>query len=204
MFNNTINAKPLYTNNEDEELVDLGESIFNTFNIFAKQALSMIKVSDDMEMRADKIAIGAYGDEEFTELLLKYNNIHNPFTIKKDDIMIVPSMTYIKENITRTVEEQKANQDALIRNFHKFIDKNKIPKTVGSEKNNTIIPDSVGNIKAIVNKYKEANMADEGASSIKELNGKLYFGADSGMKCAMDGISTTDYLNTVIKNSNNK
>ena len=160
-----------------------------------------------MEMRPDLAAMSAYNGEEYTELLLKYNNIQNPFSLAEDDILIIPSSTQIETHTGDIVEEAKENADKLIRNLHNYVDKNKLPDTNGSEKDNSVIKKTT-DIKNLTGntatRLKEANIAPLGATQIKEVNGRLYFGTDAGMKCAANGISTSDYIKEIIKNSTDK
>lgn len=210
-FENTIDKKPLYVDNDGNVLVDLGETIFSTDNIFSGISLTLSKVAKDMDMRPDIVSRSVYGDEKYTELILKYNDIQNPFSLEHDQVLVLPSSINIDKNIMDKVETDNVSQDSLIRQYHKYIDKSKNTDTVGSEQNKTNVPKSsngnnnnsstLGDIKAAADNYKEANLANIGARAIKEIDGKLYFGADSDMKCATDGIATADYLKKIIQNS---
>ncbi len=213
MFENSIDNKSTYTNAEGYELLDLGESIFEDKFIYNGMGYTFNKVPKNMEMRPDLAAISVYNDINYTELLLKYNNIQNPFTLYEDELLIIPSSTQITKHVGTPVSETITTQDALIRNYHAYVDKNKLPNTVGSEKNSTTISKandqsnltrSSANEKLSGNtatRFKEANMAPVGSTPIKEVNGRLYFGANSGIKCAADGVTTADYFKEVIKNS---
>lgn len=232
MFKRSIDDKPKYTDNDNNTLVDLGYSIFSTDKIFNAIGYTVYRVSENLTMRPDLVARAAYGDEGHTELLLKYNNVQNPFTVNANDIMIFPSSTQIGSYVGTPIETQKQNADELIRQFHKYVDKNKKPDTIGSEKNDSKIqkPSSddsalsklTGNtatrassdaaiagvgyngLATSTSKFKEANMAAVGTSAIKEIDGKLYFGANAGVKCAADGMTTSEYMKEIIKNSTDK
>lgn len=201
-FDRSIDNKQTYVDKNGNILFDLGESIFKDDQIFAGVPLSIYRVSSGMDMRADLVTLGAYGDYDSCETLLKYNNIQNPFTIQENDVIVVPSSVHIDKHVGIKTTEQRLSQDSLIRNFHKYIDENKVPDTPGSEQNNGKIQKTNG-VKASDNtkNYKEANLADLGSRAIKEIDGKLYFGADSEMKCAVNGVNAADYLKTVINNT---
>lgn len=201
MFENTIDKKSTYKTTDGTELLDLGESIFEDKFIYNGIGYTFCKVPENMEMRPDLAAISAYNDVNYTELLLKYNNIQNPFTLYEDELLIIPSSTQIEKHVGTPVSEVNNKQDALIRNYHQYVDKNKLPNTVGSEKNNTSIKQSNNLTGNTATRFKEANLAPVGSTPIKEVNGRLYFGANSGIKCAADGITTADYFKEVIKNS---
>ena len=211
-FDRSIDNKQTYVDKNGNILFDLGESIFKDDQIFAGVPLSIYRVSSGMDMRADLVTLGAYGDYDSCETLLKYNNIQNPFTIQENDIIVVPSSVHIDKHVGIKTTEQRLSQDSLIRNFHKYIDENKVPDTPGSEQNNGKIQktngvkngnnNGTGNGASDNTKnYKEANLADLGSHAIKEIDGKLYFGADSEMKCAVNGVNAADYLKTVINNT---
>ena len=233
-FDRSIDSKQKYTDKNGTILVDLGESIFKDDQIFAGVPISIYRVAYGMDMRADLVSLAAYGDNDSCEILLKYNNIQNPFTIQENDVIVVPTSVHMNKHIGVKTTEQKLSQDSLIRQFHKYVDDKKVPETPGSEQNTTSVPKTNGNIKGgptsngynvgvgssvngasggvnsgvgtKVDNYKEANLASLGAHAIKEIDGKLYFGSDSEMKCATDGVNTADYLKTVINNTlkNNK
>lgn len=220
MFSKSIDNKKTYSTEDGYQAIDLGESIFTNDNIYDGIGYTIYRTPKEMEMRPDLAAMSAYNGEEYTELLLKYNNIQNPFSLAEDDILVIPSSTQIETHTGKIVNEQKENADKLIRNLHNYVDKNKLPDTNGSEKDNSVIKkandtskltgasntnSSGTNTKKLTGntatRFKEANLATLGASQIKEINGRLYFGTDAGMKCAANGISTSDYLKEIIKNS---
>lgn len=204
MFENSIDNKSTYLNSDGDELMDLGESIFEDKFIYSGVGYTFNKVPKNMEMRPDLAAISVYNDINYTELLLKYNNIQNPFTLYEDELLVVPSSTQIEKHVGTLLSITNTTEDALIRNYHEYVDKNKLPNTVGSEKNSTSITKTTSQTKLTGNtatRFKEANIAPVGSTPIKEVNGRLYFGANSGIKCAADGITTADYFKEVIKNS---
>jgi hypothetical protein len=41
-------------------------------------------------MRADKVAFAEYGTDEYTEYILKYSGLSNPFSIAEDDVLFIP------------------------------------------------------------------------------------------------------------------
>lgn len=207
-FSRSLDSKRKYTDDQGQELLDLGESIFTTDNIFQGTSITLSKVRKGMEMRPDIISRAVYGNEDYTELLLKYNNIQNPFAIDSDDVLVLPSAIHIERNVGEKIDDSNGpSEDSLIRQYHKYVDKSKKTDTAGSEKNTTSVPKDSKTQNAIKDqlysedKYKEANLANIGSTAIKEVDGRLYFGADADIKCATDGIATSDYLKKVIQNS---
>lgn len=176
-------------NKDNNTLVDLTSSIF-TYEKGSRIVLSVYKVPDYMKMRMDLISLAAYGTDEHTDLLMKYNSISNPFIINTDDIIFVPSLDTIESNLVEPiVYNDTANK---IRNYHRYIDKTKAPKTVGSENNNINIPKNI--------EYVEANLAPENKSSITLRNGRIYFGDDANVECSVNGITSSDFLLSKIEN----
>jgi len=199
MYTHTIDNKSKITIDSDTEVIDLGENIFKNDNIYANISLTFVRASYGMDMRPDLIARAAYSNEEYTDLLLKYNNIQNPFSVQENDIFMLPSVMQIMDNIGTSAEANAITEDALIRAYKKYVSDSKKPDSNGSEQNNNAIPKSNNNTQNV--EYKEANMADKGTSSVKEIAGTLYFGANSGMKCATDGMMTSEAIQAAIKNT---
>lgn len=210
-FENTIDNKQIIKTEDGYDILDLGSSIFKQDNIFKGVSIKLQKVGKDMDMRPDIITRAVYGDEEYTELMMKYNNIQNPFSVQEGDVIVLPPSMDIQTNVATPISIQRESDDALIRQYHKYVDKDKKPDTDGSQTNKLSVPKSTDETQVNMDvtaagspstqKLREANLANLGAKAIKELNGRLYFGADTDVKCATDGITTTEYLNTVIKNS---
>ena len=85
MYENVIDKKGIINKN-GEELVNFLTSVFKPvkstdvlFNIY--------RVPESMVMRPDLVSIAEYDSDEYTDIILKYNNISNPFSLNKDDII---------------------------------------------------------------------------------------------------------------------
>lgn len=132
-------------------MVDLTEPIFKSSDLTYNGILSYYKVSKDMEMRPDKLGFAAYGDMSYTEIILKESGIDNPFAIEVNDDLYIPSLNTVYTNV-KDLDEFDENPDYLraangkdrpydlIANYHKYIDKNKLPKSNGSEVSSVAIP----------------------------------------------------------------
>ena len=88
-----------------------------------------------------------------------------------------------------------------VKNYHKYIDKNKVPDKAGSDKVTQKSEKSPS----------EANISKKGDSGLTVKNGKIYFGAideqlvpvdDALIECATDGTTLGEFLNATIKNFN--
>lgn len=187
MFENTIDKKSI-VEIEGENIIDLTEPCFNEVksnNII----YTLRKVPYNMIMRMDLVSNAQYGNDEFTDVLLKYNDISNPFTLNYNDILYIPSSETVANDLTKIIDNEVDNAE-LIRNYHKYIDKSKVPSNVGSQKNEV----------SISKNYTEANIAQEETEPIIMRNGRIYFGSNSNVECSTDGISTSDFTIKKIEN----
>lgn len=187
MFEKVIDNKSLIIDKNDETIIDLTESCFKD-KINPNINFTLKRVPKNMIMRMDLISLAQYDTDEYTEILLKYNDISNPFTLNFDDIIIIPTFESIAENIQPKVV--KNNIAKMVRNYHRFIDTTKLPETVGSEVNNVKIKKN----------YTEPNMTKEDSKSIVMRNGRIYFGANSNVACSTDGIKSSDFNIEKLKN----
>ena len=196
MFTNTIDKKNTYTNNDGIELVDLSDSIFNS-NLKAVTC-SFYKVTKEMQMRPDLLSIASFGEDTYAEMIIKYSDICNPFAIEEDDVVAVPSLNSVYNEVKDVILSNNAeDEDAynLVKNYHKYIDKSKAPSNMGSQtspvqgnKNaaqNKSISGTVtttGGSSSANNSPVEPNMTNNGNSGISIINGRIYFGPNVSAK----------------------
>ena len=176
MFEKVIDNKSLIIDRNDETIIDLTESCFKD-KINPNINFTLKRVPKNMIMRMDLISLAQYDTDEYTEILLNF-----------DDIIIIPTFESISENIQPKVV--KNNMAKMVRNYHRFIDTTKLPETIGSEVNNVKIKKN----------YTEANMSKEDSKSIVMRNGRIYFGANSNVACSTDGIKSSDFNIEKLKN----
>ena len=94
MFDKSIDEKPLFIDEYGVETTDIGESFLNPDGAEV-ELYSVYKVPDDMEMRPDKVSLSMYGTDKYTEIVCAYNDFRNPFTIQKDDVINLVSLTSV-------------------------------------------------------------------------------------------------------------
>ena len=198
MFSRSLDRKKTYIF-DGIEVVDLSESIFDPKNAMT-QICTPYKVSKELEMRPDLVSKYLYGSTDYTEMLLKYSLINNPFSIERGDLIFAASLSNIYNPVKDTEMDTTGAFDA-VKNYHKYIDKNKVPDKAGS--------DSV--TQKIEKSPSEANISKKGDSGLTVKNGKIYFGAideqlvpvdDALIECATDGTTLGEFLNATIKNFN--
>lgn len=193
MFKYSIDKKPSINYN-NAKILNLAEPIFNMGSSIDTN-YTVYRLTDEYAMRPDLVSISAYSTDEHTEIILKLNGIINPFSIDADDVIIIPEINDVANNlIDRNAENYEG--DAAVRNTYKYIDKSKIP---------TIRPENNNFENQIIGKnITPANIAPEGASAITNRNGRIYFGENAGVLCAQNGITSGEYLVAKVLNKNNE
>jgi hypothetical protein len=189
MFLNSIDKKPLFTRPDGIEIKDLTSSMFDMkVNNYIKYTL--YKIPKEYEMRPDLISGAVYNNTLYAELILKYNGISNPFSIKEGDIILIPSLNSINAIVAKP-EGTDVDGAKAIRNSYKYIDPTKIPKTDDNFQNRQIIGGApVGAL--------PPNMAQEGEQQITYRNGRVYFGPGVDT-CLQNGMTQSDFLTNIIK-----
>lgn len=200
MFTRTLDSKGTYKIDQGIEVIDLADGIFDP-NKAMTQICSIYKVRKEYEMRPDLISSVLYGTTDYTEMILKYSLINNPFALEKDDLIYAASLADIYNPVKDTTIDSTGVFDA-VKNYHKYIDKNKVPEKPGSDKVNISIPSS--------SRDSEANISKTGDTGLTVKDGKIYFGdidnqitkVDSSIvNCATNGTSLGEFLNAALKNS---
>ena len=200
MFTRTLDSKGTYKIDQGIEVIDLADGIFDP-NKAMTQICSIYKVRKEYEMRPDLISSVLYGTTDYTEMILKYSLINNPFALEKDDLIYGASMSDIYNPVKDTAIDSTGVFDA-VKNYHKYIDKSKVPEKPGSDKVNISIPSS--------NKDSEANISKTGNTGLTVKDGKIYFGdiddqitkVDSSIvNCATNGTSLGEFLNAALRNN---
>ena len=200
MFTRTLDSKGTYKIDQGIEVIDLADGIFDP-NKAMTQICSIYKVRKEYEMRPDLISSVLYGTTDYTEMILKYSLINNPFALEKDDLIYGAAMSDIYNPVKDTEIDNTGVFDA-VKNYHKYIDKSKVPENPGSDKVNISIPSS--------SRDSEANISKTGDTGLTVKDGKIYFGdiddqitkVDSSIvNCATNGTSLGEFLNAALRNS---
>ena len=193
---NTIDNKPLYIKDDGEEIVDL---TLQSLKIVVDQPMTnFFMVVEETAMRIDVISLIALGSVDNTEMMLKFNDISNPFSINIGDILFVPDIMYARMNLAvqagndqqkldirnQYIEPEKASK--LDPSFSKYNIRNK-PKKADASKAGPALPPNFANI---------------GEKEIEIKGGKIFFGPNvskNGKKCE-EPLSKSDFLAKLIKN----
>lgn len=203
MFSKSLDNKGTYTK-DNNILKDLTESIFRLVNHDLNYIYSYYRVSKELEMRPDKISKSLYGSENYAEIIMKHSNIDNPFTIEEGDILVAPSLTTIYNNIKDVKDYETADNDRdmstydLIKNYHKYIDKSKIPNQIGSENIDLdISKDAADNFNNIKNVF--GNGANYGITRFDEFGNPI--NDDNSNSYNSYNSNNSDNINTSISAS---
>ena len=82
--------KPTLIDDNGIEYVDLSFNTLKT-NLY-DSILGIYRVESSTEMRPDLICMKYYGTTDYMDILLKSNNIFNPFSIKEGDVLVIPAI----------------------------------------------------------------------------------------------------------------
>jgi len=191
MFSNSIDNKPLFTKADGQIVRDLTQTMLDS-TVTPGLSYTAFKVPQDYVMRPDLISKSVYNTTQYTEIILKFNGISNPFSIDVGDLILVPNLDGAKEKIIKTESGYKTDL-AKIRNTYKYIDPAKIPTKSASLKEY--------DNRQIENTFLPPNFAEENTTQIIQRNGRVYFG-ESVATCVQNGVSTSELLALAIKNKN--
>jgi len=189
MFLNSLDRKPTFLRPDKIEIKDLTAPMFDLKNKnYIKY--NVYKVPKEFEMRPDLISGAVYNNSLYAEIILKFNGISNPFSIKEGDLILIPILDSIQPIISKPkgidVDGAKA-----IRNSYKYIDPLKIPKRDTTFQNRPIVGGAEEGA-------LPPNIAKEDETQITYRNGRVYFGENANT-CLQNGMSQSEFLTTVIK-----
>jgi len=132
-------------------------------------------VNDYEQARPDLIAAKHYGDPTALDIILKYNNISDPFSIKEGEKIIVP----IREIPLAKYERPKQVEENIVK--QQFIDTKRLSKK------------DQNRIKTLQKKYNKENLLPPnvlpvGKKTYKINAGKITFGVQAQSDSVVDEI----------------
>ncbi len=168
MFNNALDKKKHYTNRDGVEMLDIMDTMYT--GMYRQDSVhSVYKANRQCTMRPDYLSACLYGDEAYAEITIKSAMLSNPFALEMGDIVYAMTL----DNIYNDVKDVDMNNPEgtsmyeLVKRYHKYIDKDKVPEAAGSEPNK---------VKAVSKPALEPNISKTGSTGIVIKNGKIYFG----------------------------
>lgn len=194
-----FNIKPIVTK-DGESFKDLTyPSVRYNFNPYINGVYS---VNEQTEMRPDIASKSAYGVTDFWDILLKYNGISNPFSLCKDDRLLVPSLDDMKENLApsgsknqsaKNVRSQYIDVSKKAKNDPRLANLEKKRREAQRKKAESAGIASVNNL--------PPNIAEEGDREITIKGGKVQFGPNisKGKKECEVPMSKSEFIAKLIK-----
>jgi hypothetical protein len=140
------------------------------------------KVDVDEEMRPDLISNLYYGNENYADIICKYNNISNPFSLERNQLIKIPA----------TPEDYFVNGEDII-------DKGSIKATANLITANAKDSTRLNYLKRLGTSLTQPNLTLPNDKNIKVQNGKVIFGADV-TKVNKEDCPTPISRSNVIKN----
>lgn len=186
MFQHTLDSRKEIVDWEGNRLIDLFPSVFD-FKSNQIENYNVYKVTENFVCRPDLVSLRYYGTTEKTEYILLYNGISNPFSLDKDDILMVPNPAQADAQMKNFDSESTSmnqfglNRTLAIKNAYKYISEKKFPKANANLAfDNSNIGDT--STKRGLPTYE----VDIDAAAVVVRNGRVYFGQNSGLLSASD------------------
>ena len=170
MFTHTIDSKLSYTDKDGNIVIDISKSIFNVQGE-NNTIFTVYRLPKDMEMRPDKVSYATYGTDDYTEMILKFMVQPNPFAIETDDIVVVPTLESMFNDVIDIIPplEENENYD-FVKNYHKYIDDTKLPGLTGSESSSKSASKTSSIKNNIMGSSNEPTASGQGSEDIVSTN----------------------------------
>jgi len=196
MFKASIDNKKIIQDPNGNEIVDLTSSTFRVNQKISQYFLR--KVPSDYRMRPDLIALTELGTTDKTEYIMMFNQIGNPFSIDRDDVLLIPELIEADSmiwsgNESPTMDEDTNIQDILVKNYYKHSNRdNTVDMSSYDDFLNTEIPS--GNPTANTDTLEQGEgrapyMLRGNEEAIIIRNGRIYFNDENDV--ALGGGSGT-------------
>ena len=174
------------------------------------QDYEIVRMSDVYHMRPDLVSQMMYDTDDFTEFVLKFAGISNPFTLDDDDVLLIPNDSQAVGMMADNKNESDGGSDgvssgtmAQIRNFFKFVNTEyQSDRSSYDRLKATKIPSGVIDTTA-QQELEPPYISEDGRTSVSIRNGRVYFGEDSGMQIASQAAGAQNVTRSVQSILNN-
>lgn len=195
MFTYTIDKKPTIKDRNGNILIDFIQPLFKKNSVGVQDYMVRRIDSEKYAMRPDLVSFAMYGSDEYTEYILKFSGISNPFTLCGDDVLKIPNNNeaYGMMAVNSPADDKSSlnSKEAVIRNSFKYHDPelNAYTKDGQSYRDlkNKKIPSGIIDAGKITNKTGRIMVpyiSEDGKTAVTIRNGYVYFGEDSGLNIA--------------------
>lgn len=193
-----LDRKPTFR--KDGELI-LDLTYISVKYDYAPDIVDYVLVNESTEMRPDLLSRQAYGTLLNWDVLFKYNGISNPYSVEKSDILFVPSLEQMNDQLSTDATEN-SSVDSIRKQYVDVSKKAKEdPKLAEIEKKRrAALQAKVAKNKSISN--LPPNVAEEGSKEVVIKGGKIFFGPDVSKpahECSQP-LSKSEFIARLIKN----
>jgi len=127
MFKASLDNKKKIQDPNGNEIVDLTSSTFRVNQKISQYFLR--RVPSEYRMRPDLVALAELGTTDKTEYIMMFNQIGNPFSIDRDDVLLIPELIEADTmvwsgNESPAMDEETNIQDILVKNYYKHSNRN--------------------------------------------------------------------------------
>lgn len=194
----TVDTKPEITDNLGNRIIDFIEKDVIVQNEFEKPpAINYYLVTTEDSMRIDVISTKMYGNTDYIENILKFNEISNPYAIEEGEVFYtydLPSLDKSLRSITANSTDRNDIRDQYITPDKKSsLD----PELKKYEKRETARKPSGTNQLTL-----PPNYAGFGETEITVKNGKIIFGENVTKDAneANQPLSKSEFIAKIVKN----
>ena len=198
MFVNSIDRKKFFTRPDGVKVRDLTYSMFDlgsnnyiSYNVY--------RVPKEYQMRPDLISKSVYNNSVHAEIILKFNGISNPFSIKEGDVILIPELDSAQQKINKTGTQEGTSKADKIRNAYKYIDPLKKPK-----RDPNLTDYDQRKIASTPANALPPNFSEAGTKQLTYRGGRVYFGEGAEENCLTNGMTQSEFITKVIKSRNSR
>lgn len=169
----TVDSKPEISDKSGNKIIDFIEKDVVSQNEFEKpNAINFYLLTEEDSMRIDVVTKKMYGNTDYIENVLKFNEISNPYTVEEGEVLYIYDLPSTLQNLRSTKQGSSERND--IRNQYLTPEKK---STVDPELKNYEKREVARNINAKGNQPPlPPNYAGFGETEITIKNGKIVFG----------------------------
>lgn len=190
MFEATIDNKPKTMDPNGNEIVDLTTPIFRNNEKITSYRLR--RVPSDFAMRPDLEAFVELGSIDHTEYIMMFNAVGNPFSIDKDDVLLIPNLIEAQGLVYSYTDQYSLGgdpndasiQDLLVRNYYKHSRRhNTVDMSSYDKFEDTAIPSGNPDFDDKYNAQGESTvpyLLGKNETAVKIKNGRIYLTEGSG------------------------